>query len=100
LNPRLSAEFVEVMADMMAKEPVERIASAREVIARLAPFLAVPAPRPAEGPASSPPAIPDPVRSDPVKARWPPTVFVLVPLGLAGMGLLLWWLAKVVLLGR
>jgi eukaryotic-like serine/threonine-protein kinase len=39
LNPRLSAEFVEVMADMMAKEPARRISSAREVISRLAPFL-------------------------------------------------------------
>ena len=39
LNPRLSAEFVEVMADMMAKEPSQRIGSAREVQARLAPFM-------------------------------------------------------------
>ena len=39
LNSRLSAEFVEVMADMMAKEPSQRIASAGEVRARLAPFV-------------------------------------------------------------
>ena len=39
LNPRLGPDFVEVMADMMAKEPAQRIPTAREVIARLAPFL-------------------------------------------------------------
>jgi eukaryotic-like serine/threonine-protein kinase len=39
LNPRLSVKFVEVMADMMTKEPAQRIASAREVIVRLTPFL-------------------------------------------------------------
>jgi eukaryotic-like serine/threonine-protein kinase len=39
LNPRLGLEFVEVMADMMAKEPAQRIPTAREVITRLAPFL-------------------------------------------------------------
>jgi eukaryotic-like serine/threonine-protein kinase len=39
LNPRLSAEFVELMADMMAKEPSQRIGSAGEVRERLAPFL-------------------------------------------------------------
>ena len=37
LNPALSTEFVEVMADMMAKDPSMRIASAREVQQRLAP---------------------------------------------------------------
>lgn len=39
LNPALSAEFVEVMADMMAKDPALRIPSAEEVSARLAPWL-------------------------------------------------------------
>lgn len=38
LNPSVSAEFVEVMADMMAKNPEERISSAAEVITRLAPW--------------------------------------------------------------
>ena len=38
LNPTLSAEFVEVMADMMAKDPAERIQSAAEVIERLKPW--------------------------------------------------------------
>ena len=38
LNPRLSNEFVEVLADMMAKDPAERIASAVEVMRRLEPW--------------------------------------------------------------
>ena len=38
LNPRLSTEFVEVMADMMAKDPAQRIASAELVIERLSPW--------------------------------------------------------------
>ncbi|MGQ9574925.1 MAG: serine/threonine-protein kinase [Thermoguttaceae bacterium] len=38
LNPRLSDPFVELMADMMAKNPAERIRSAAEVIQRLAPW--------------------------------------------------------------
>lgn len=38
LNPRLSPEFVEVMADMMAKDPAQRIASAEEVVQRLKPW--------------------------------------------------------------
>jgi eukaryotic-like serine/threonine-protein kinase len=39
LNSHLSSDFVEVMADMMAKDPAQRIASAEAVIDRLAPFL-------------------------------------------------------------
>lgn len=38
LNPDLSDDFVEVIADMMAKVPGERIQSAGEVISRLAPW--------------------------------------------------------------
>jgi hypothetical protein len=44
--------------------------------------------------------MPAPVLRDALKARWPPAVFVLAPLALAGTGLLLWWLVKVVLLGH
>ncbi len=36
LNPELTDDFVEVIGDMMAKDPAERIQSAGEVIARLA----------------------------------------------------------------
>ncbi len=39
LNPELSDEFVEVIADMMAKKPDERIGSAGKVIERLAPWV-------------------------------------------------------------
>ena len=39
LNPQLTEEFAQVMTDMMAKDPKKRIASAKEVIARLEPFL-------------------------------------------------------------
>ena len=42
LNPRLSPEFVEIMADMMAKDPAQRIASPGEVIRRLTPFVGGP----------------------------------------------------------
>ena len=38
INGQLEPEFVEVMADMMAKDPVERTRSAAEVIERLSPW--------------------------------------------------------------
>jgi len=44
LNPELDAAFVDVMADMMAKHPNDRIGSASEVIARLAPWADIPYP--------------------------------------------------------
>jgi len=64
LNPSLSAAFVDVLADMMAKDPAERIATAEEVIRRLAPWTLGPAPigprakqkRETPEPASGPPA--------------------------------------------
>ena len=39
LNPRLSAEFVDVLAEMMAKDPAQRLQSAAAVIARMAPWV-------------------------------------------------------------
>lgn len=39
LNPDLEPEFVDVIADMMAKDPAERIQSAEEVVERLAPWI-------------------------------------------------------------
>ncbi len=39
LNPRLTAEFVDMMADMMAKDAAQRIPSATEVKERLKPWL-------------------------------------------------------------
>ncbi|MFH1265804.1 MAG: serine/threonine-protein kinase [Planctomycetota bacterium] len=44
LNPTLSVAFVELLADMMAKDPSERLQTAEAVIARLAPWLDTPAP--------------------------------------------------------
>lgn len=38
-NPKLSEEFVDVIGDMMAKEPRLRTSSAAAVVARLTPFL-------------------------------------------------------------
>ncbi len=71
LNFRLSPAFVEVMADMMAKEPAQRIPSAREVRRRLEPFLAasaapfVPAAAPAAVVAVAAPPIVRPPRYEP-----------------------------------
>ena len=39
LNPRLSPEFVDMLADMMAKDPSQRIASAPAVMERLKPWM-------------------------------------------------------------
>jgi eukaryotic-like serine/threonine-protein kinase len=38
LNPRLTSEFVDVLADMMAKDPAQRIPSAIDVMRRLEPW--------------------------------------------------------------
>jgi len=45
-NPDVSEEFVEVIADMMEKDPETRIVSAAEVVARLEPWSAEAAPIP------------------------------------------------------
>ncbi len=42
LNPTLSVEFVEVLADMMAKDPAKRIPTAEAAIARLTPWTGAP----------------------------------------------------------
>ena len=39
LNPSIGADFAEIILEMLAKDPAERIATAREVRERLAPFL-------------------------------------------------------------
>jgi len=44
LNPALTVPFIELLADMMAKDPAERIQSAEAVIARLAPWVGAPRP--------------------------------------------------------
>jgi eukaryotic-like serine/threonine-protein kinase len=114
LNSRLNAEFVEVMADMMAKEPSQRIGSAREVQARLAPFMTAeptlllqsdrvappPPPRDArlspaeEADAISTQDIPAPFQESPKQVYWPFVVFTLSPLALVGGVLLIWKLVQ------
>lgn len=42
LNHKLDAAFVEVMAEMLAKDPAERIPTAADVMARLAPWTVSP----------------------------------------------------------
>jgi eukaryotic-like serine/threonine-protein kinase len=48
LNPSLGDEFIEVMADMMKKDPQTRIQSAAEVVRRLAPWAGESVPAPTE----------------------------------------------------
>jgi eukaryotic-like serine/threonine-protein kinase len=108
LNSRLTAEFVEVMADMMAKEPSQRIGSAREVQVRLAPFLAASEPphaMPAAVVPSATPNVEKPLADAPGSSQetliplrngrkiyWPLVAFMLAPLAMVGVVLLLWWL--------
>jgi serine/threonine protein kinase len=49
LNPRLSDGFVEVIAQMMAKDPAQRVATAEEVVTRLAPWTGAQVSMPAPG---------------------------------------------------
>ncbi len=68
LNANLNAAFVEVMADMMAKDPTQRIPSARDVMTRLQPFLPLRA-------GQWPMAVPPPIAAPPmaVHPRFVPT---------------------------
>jgi eukaryotic-like serine/threonine-protein kinase len=60
LNANLSTEFVDLIADMMAKDPAQRIPSAADVMVRLTPWLRKPEPPPL--PAARPlPAKPQPL---------------------------------------
>jgi eukaryotic-like serine/threonine-protein kinase len=95
LNPNLSEEFDEVLADMMAKDPAKRIASAQEVRARLQPFLPVssqPA-TPAGPPETLPPA--ETLMSIPNQVQIVLTALVVIVVGLlliVGATKLLKWL--------
>ena len=48
INPLLSEEFIEVISDMMNKDPQQRIQSAAEVVRRLAPWAGDHVPGPTE----------------------------------------------------
>ncbi len=100
INPRLSEEFTEVLGDMMAKDPAQRVASAREAQARLAPFLpgsapaavAVAAPIP---PAEAPTVAAEPaLRGDVQIIVWALVVIVVGLLLFIGTAELLRWLAR------
>ena len=101
LNPQLTEEFVEVMTDMMAKDPTKRIPSAREVIVRLGPFLPGGAPAATAVVADEPPtslkseivkAIPNEVRI----VFWTMATFIVGAILLLGVARLLKWLAPLV----
>jgi len=64
LNDKLGNEFVDVMADMMAKDPMQRIPSAIQVMARLSPW--------ADRAAISPPSLVSGVPPAPPRAMAPP----------------------------
>jgi len=78
LNKNLSDAFVDLMADMMAKSPSERTASAAEVMSRLTPWThrrppaAIPSPA-----ATGPPPVPPPVGPRPISL--PPPVILDEP---------------------
>ena len=54
LNSQLSAEFIEVIAEMMEKQPTKRLQSMNEVIGKLEPWLTDDAILPNNSPAGSP----------------------------------------------
>ncbi len=108
LNPRLGGEFVDAMADMMAKEPARRIATAAEVIARMRPFL-VPSTDAAQIRAVTPPPIVAgrrreaeeeassremqiPTEDGPMNVTGPAAAIALALSALVVAALLLWWL--------
>jgi serine/threonine protein kinase len=62
LNSELSDEFVEVIADLMAKRPEDRIGSAADVVERLKPWVVA---------APAPPLVAEPVAPLPLPIRRP-----------------------------
>jgi serine/threonine protein kinase len=62
-NPEVSEEFVEIIADMMEKDPKARIQTAAEVAARLSPWATEAAPVPSEQLTKSP-WMPPPLPTD------------------------------------
>lgn len=79
LNPQLTPDFVDVLADMMAKDPALRIQSAAEVMRRLEPW-AYPALPPSMRPPAAPPSIaPPPIVARPIPIPRAMTCFAAPP---------------------
>jgi len=68
LNPKLSDSFIEVIAQMMAKDPAERVATAADVVARLAPWTGVQVAIPGAG---QPRKVAEPLVALPPGAQFP-----------------------------
>jgi len=66
LNPHLTTEFVDIMADMMAKDPALRIQSAAEVMRRLEPWAYGALPASMRPPAAPPSIAPPPIVPRPI----------------------------------
>jgi len=70
LNPDLDDEYVDLIADLMAKDPAERIGSARDVMRRLKPWLMMRSTAPAKKETQQPESehdsqvIPSPVETE------------------------------------
>ncbi len=69
LNSELSDDFVDVIAEMMAKRPDQRVPNGSEVVARLAPWVSSFLPRTAEEPVAVP--IPPPIKIPPIARSLP-----------------------------
>ncbi|MCE5266413.1 MAG: serine/threonine protein kinase [Planctomycetaceae bacterium] len=95
LNPQLTTEFADVMADMMAKEPSQRIATAEEVVRRLSSFLA--GPTGTQAIRTSPTGAWSAAVREAMRAHWPLAAFVLAPLVLTAAVLLFWSLVRMLL---
>lgn len=108
-NSQLCDDFVGVLADMMAKDPAERIQSAAEVMSRLAPWTARPLPvaaanvvplpqRPADEPPPDSDVPPVPPSSErraaPLAILRALLISMLIPLMLAVTAAFAWWLAN------
>ncbi|MFZ5829057.1 MAG: serine/threonine-protein kinase [Planctomycetota bacterium] len=75
LNPELGNDFVDVMADMMAKDPAQRLRSAADVMFRLAPWVRLPSDGP-DGSAWRGMPVQPPIRRVPSAARHPREVVI------------------------
>jgi len=97
-NPPLTDEFVDLMAQMMAKKPEDRVQSASEVVERLARWAATPKPDPDT---PEPPPHPDELHPEPTEwlnhlPAWAVAIGLIfgVPLAAVLIVLSVWLFAK------